>query len=273
MFRYILTNQLYNLEKQKSYASKIDFPCGAPNVPTIGAIVVKAAWKMLNDDEIKSGHFHKKDMLIYSPTDKNRQPLKATMGLVGLHIVHKSQDSQQWTWSTFEQVDNAPEYDDLHAGHKYSFYSPVVPKQKINTPPPPPWDPTTVEPAERRAQIVRMIPITREAKKLNDLFQNKLSRVDSKSVWQYYQLVSTQWPTIKVPNCGLDPVKERKAPVDPSAVPAPNFLGNSTLESYIQGHVPNTSSSCMECHMNATTVDGRFSDFSYLLQQAKAKTK
>jgi hypothetical protein len=290
MFEYIVGNDLYNIEGQVKAKSTV-FPCGTIAADPVnhldvrdGAIVVKAAWKILTDEEVKSGRFHVREAVIYSPKEKDipheeqRVP-GAKIGLVGLHIVHKSKDSQQWTWSTFEQVDNNPEYGDDATKKHYSFYAAESPNQKINAPPDRPWDPTRglagsdddkpqlPEPASRRSQIVRMIPISRATKLVNSQFQNKLREVNPHSVWQYYQLISTQWPTRKVPNC----VAQNRAPVDVTAGPAPVFLGNSTLESYIQGQVPNTSSSCMECHANAMTTTGRFADFSYLLQLAKRR--
>ena len=288
MFEYIVGNDLYNIEGQEKAKSTV-FPCGAIVADTVnhldvrdGAIVVKAAWKILTDEEVKSGHFHVRDAVIYSPKEKDiphgeqRAP-NVKIGLVGLHIVHKSKDSQQWTWSTFEQVDNNPEYGEDPTKKHYSFFAAGSANQKINVPPDRPWDPTRglagsddekpqpPELASRRSQIVRMIPISKATHFVNAQFQKKLREVNSKSVWQYYQLVSTQWPTRKVPNCAA----QERVLVDVTAGPAPVFLGNSTLESYIQGQVPNTSSSCMECHANAMTTAGRFADFSYLLQQAK----
>jgi hypothetical protein len=70
-------------------------------------------------------------------------------------------------------------------------------------------------------------------------------------------LVSTQWPT------------NATSPTDPTGAPAPSFLANTTLETYIQGKVKQTSSSCMACHNNATGTNGLFSDFTYLLQRAQ----
>ena len=77
------------------------------------------------------------------------------------------------------------------------------------------------------------------------------------SVWQNYELVSTQWPT------------NAQSKTDPTGVPAPSFLANTTLETYIQGEIKQTSSSCMACHNNATSTNGDFSDFTYLLQRAQ----
>jgi hypothetical protein len=85
--------------------------------------------------------------------------------------------------------------------------------------------------------------------------------VSSSSVWQYYELISTMWPT----NTG----QCQATAGDPLGTPAPNFLANTTLETYIQGMVPNVSSNCIECHNNATMTNAAASDFTYILQRAK----
>ena len=88
-----------------------------------------------------------------------------------------------------------------------------------------------------------------------------LAGVNAKSVWANYQLISTMWPT-NPGNCG-------PAPGDPLGTPAPTFLANTTLETYIQGTTPNVSSQCIECHNNATMTTPVASDFTYVLQRAQ----
>jgi hypothetical protein len=92
--------------------------------------------------------------------------------------------------------------------------------------------------------------------------QKLLAGVNPASVWQNYELISTQWPT----NPG-GPCAEK--PGDQLGTPAPVFLANLTLETYVQGMVPNVSSSCIECHNNAATTAGKPSDFTYVLQRAQ----
>ena len=77
------------------------------------------------------------------------------------------------------------------------------------------------------------------------------------SVLANYELVTTQWPT--------DPTNK----TDPSGSPFPLFAANTTMETYVQGNVPQASSSCMACHNNATATNGKVSDFSFLLEKAQ----
>ena len=107
------------------------------------------------------------------------------------------------------------------------------------------------------------------------------SQKSAKSVWQFYRLISTQWPTrpagLVSPPARKDGDVLRLSPADILGGPAPVFLANTTLESYIQGNVPSASSSCMDCHANATTASGpkqqvQFSDFTYILPASAAPT-
>jgi hypothetical protein len=67
------------------------------------------------------------------------------------------------------------------------------------------------------------------------------------SVWENYQLISTQWATGGAPQ-GTPPV-----------------LANTTMETYIQ-----STASCLGCHGQAPKASGDGSaDFSFLLMEAQ----
>jgi hypothetical protein len=277
MFDSIVADKLFSKQNQRS-ATKVVFPCGSATTtpPTVGAITVKASWKILSDEEKKNGHFHMTEAIVYTPpSDEPPVTEKCellTVGLVGMHIVHKTIGAPQWVWSTFEHIDNCPTEGEPAAKPQYNFFSKNSPAPSPNEPPPRPWDPNKTEPPDRRVQVVRKIPIPAPEKALSALYHDALRKINPDSVWLNYELVNTQWPTNPAKGCDV----ETTAPVDRIGTPAPQFLGNSTLESYIQGKVPNVSSSCMECHANATTfTSGRpgnipiFSDFTFLLERAK----
>lgn len=268
MFDYIIANKLFSKQGQANFTNVV-FPCGSASNKTVGAIMAKAAWKLLTEEEKNSGRFHVTEALVYTPQSDNpvvaEKCERAFVGLVGFHIVHKTIGAPQWVWSTFEHVDNCPTDGEPVSKPQYNFYNKNTPQAQTNEPPPRPWDPNKIEPPDRRVQVVRKIPISTATKALNARYQAALRTVNPKSVWQNYELVSTQWPTNPANDCDV----ETSAPVDRIGTPAPQFLGNTTLETYIQGKVPNVSSSCMECHANATTTDAVFSDFTFLLERAQ----
>jgi len=271
MFDYIFSNALYSKAGQKAFTGAVKFPCGVLNGAE-GAIMVKSAWKVI--DPADKGRFHTELALVYTPASQSpKYPAacgKKLMGLVGLHIGHKTNSGAQWLWSTFEQVDNVPTEDDVKNGKfkvKYNYYNPKCNATTCppNAVPPRPWDPTKV--SSFHSQIVRMnmfkgneFAFTSAAARNADALK-LLAGVNPKSVWQNYELISTMWPT----NTG----QCQANPGDPLGTPAPNFLANTTLETYIQGMVPNVSSNCIECHNNATMTTPVPSDFTYVLQRAK----
>lgn len=268
MFEYIVKNGLYGKLGQAAFNQNATFPLGAVPDPktspagTMGAIMVKAAWKVMgaNDDASK---FHTRDALVYTPPSSNPVIAESCslrkMGLVGLHIGHKTAREPQWLWSTFEHADNVPSQAEVDANQlktHYNFYKPGCSTQncKVNTAPPRPWNPN-VEPMAGgyASQITRLLNITPEVSGLNASFGALLPN----TVWRNYILISTQWPT------------NGTSTTDPTGRPAPTYLANTTMESYIQGTTPQASSNCILCHNNATQTTGKGSDFTYILGRAK----
>ncbi len=268
-FDYILANALYSKAGQQSFSGPVSFPCGQGEQQ--GTITAKAAWKVLGAHDNKE-HFHKTHALIYTAASVNppvkESCRKETVGLVGFHIGHKVNHAPQWVWSTFEQVDNVPTEQDVKNNKlkaHYSYYNPQCKSCPVNIPAPRPWIPNRPGPP---TQVVRMDVFPQDtaesALEQNRKAQQLLRGVSAKSVWQYYQLVSTQWPST---------AGDCNAIAPDFGNPAPQFLANTTLETYIQGTVPNTSSSCISCHRRATLTTGGApgsgADFIFLLQSAK----
>ena len=271
MFDYILQNTLYSKAGQKVFSGAVKFPCGVLNGAE-GAIMVKSSWKVISAAD--KNRFHSQTVLVYSPASQNPKYAASCstklMGLVGLHIGHKTNSGAQWLWSTFEHVDNAPTEADVASKKfksQYNYYNPNCTTANCppNQVPPRPWNPTKV--SSFHSQVVRMNMFKgnefafESAAARNAEALKLLLGVSSSSVWQNYELISTMWPT-NTGQCVANPG-------DPLGTPAPNFLANTTLETYIQGMVPNVSSNCIECHNNATMTAPVPSDFTYILQRAQ----
>jgi len=258
MFNYILTNKIYSKEGQKVFNADANFPASSTTTQQLGSIMIKTAWVKMGG-KYDPAKFYTTYALVYNnPAEEpgvKPSCVLTQVGLVGFHIAHKTASEPQWVWSTFEHVDNVPTLGQKPALPAYNFFDANCKACKVNEPPPRPWNPGT--PYTKPTQVERVIAITPEAQQLNASYHQALAAAVPDSVWLNYQLVSTQWPT------------NAQSKVDPTGVPAPSFLANTTLETYIQGHVKQTSSSCMACHNNATTTTGNFSDFTYLLQRAQ----
>jgi hypothetical protein len=246
-FNYLIANNLWNAAGQGG--ATVSFPTGpnqnpgpcdgGPCGPT-GAMELKASWKVLNPQEIASKRFYMRQAWVFNDEAGDPSPGKnpVTVGLVGLHIIHKTATQQTWFWSTFEQVDNTTS----------SFFNPHCPNCQPNTQTAKkPYTELAPDggPLNAPVQVVRTTPIQAEKTSpgLNAYYRGLLKG----SVWENYQLISTQWATGGAPQ----------------GTPVP--LANVTMETFIQ-----PKASCLGCHKNATTVDGGASaDFSFLLGEAQ----
>jgi hypothetical protein len=247
---YLLANDLWNKAGQARAQQPINFPqgpsdspsrCGARPCGPVGAMEVKAAWKVLSDAEKASGRFYTTEGIVYNDGNGAPSPGRnpVTLGLVGLHILHKTEKESSWFWATFEHVDNTTK----------SFFNAACAHCPANTQTA--QQPYTElapngQPLNKTVQVVRTTPLTTtdsDAILLNQYYQGLLR--DAGSVFQNYQLVSIQWA------------------FGAAANGAPTPLANTVLETYVQAN-----SSCMGCHKSARTAAGTPADFSFLLHQA-----
>jgi hypothetical protein len=229
-YQYIMEKNLWTKAGQQA-TGDLNFTPGAAG---LGAMEFKAAWKVLgaNDDPT---HFFTQQAIVYNDEDGSPSPgpNPVTVGLVGLHITHKTARQQQWLWSTFEQIENSK-----------SFSNPNCPASQC---PPNTQTATTpfVElnpdgsPHNKPVQVVGVSPTT--AASLNTTFQGLLKGTP----WAYYRLISTQWRGGSGP-----PVK-------------PPQLGNPVLETFVGITKPY---SCLDCHNFAQdSPGGSKSDFSFAI--------
>src|SRR5262249_839545 len=153
-FDYIVNHELYSRRGQSSDANstlRVDFPPGRKDASKgdPGAIMIKVSWKILEPEDDKS-KFHHVQALVAMPVSaaEHSDPpcIEKTLGLVGFHVVHKTEDRPQWIWTSFEHADNVPEQKDINDRKlkpSYNFYDPScsLADCPINQTPPRPWDP------------------------------------------------------------------------------------------------------------------------------------
>ncbi len=265
MFEYIDQHKLYNIQGQQAFTDTVKFPEGSNTKKVWGAVMVKASWKILGKDDDTS-RFHKIRATIHVLALPSRgikdSTYEAWVGLAGLHIGTKTVSSPQWIWSTFEQVDNVPVYGKVEKGKHYNYYNDAAGDKALNKAPAQPWNPGI--PNQIPSQVMRLTPIDTGTQALNDSIHKMLVMINPHSVWQYYELVGTQWP--------VHPTQSN------TGDPFPIYMSNATLETYDQGFIqagkvvysPGVTSSCIGCHNASVTWGGRPSDFTYLLKTAKA---
>lgn len=243
-FNAIVVPQFYNVQAQNN-ATEISF---AP-----GVMEVKAAWRQMTsaDPPAVTSRYYTETAWIYTPPFGTNPAtcVKGTVGLVGLHITQKTPTLPQWTWATFEQIDNVPPAASGYTG-PLSFNNPACPPAKC---PPNQSTENNGVPTGIPTQVARVVPIGQAAAAANPSWQQTLRQAVAASPFQYYQLIDIQWP--QTPS---------RPPV---GNPTPELLANTVMETYV------TLSSCINCHFTARTQSGKLSsDYSFMLAEAQPGT-
>lgn len=290
-YDYIVSNQFYNAQNQHNSIKAgvpIDFPKGILNsdgsTAKTGAIEIKAAWMEI--DSISSPLKWKRYKLSYATVmDPISGELRTTtVALVGLHILHKTQNQPTWVWATFEQIDNVPGVADNPANHPfgYNFYNASCAQNRVtykspyskkdtavlvsctaNTPPPYSLQDTAPVPI----QVSRTNSIDQtDAAPINTKMQGYIQSFYPNSVWQYYQLVDVMWSQNTQPS--LTPPLNTPFPLNVAAMTSgTNVLANTTLETYAQ------TTTCTGCHVFSQIAplasdksnNNKFGDFSFAI--------
>lgn len=225
-YDFVVKNKYYD---SSVIPKTVVFPHSSNTTGNPAPLKIKAAWKVMGDKNSKqpddTSKFYTTEALIYNKGENGNDDTceKKLMGLVGLHVVMKTEQLPQWMWATFEHVDNAPTQGERVSG-QYNFYKPDCQDCKVNVPPSDNDDTPT--------QVLRITPIDKTAQDNNLIFQTALKTLREDNVWANYMLVDAQW--------GADNL--------PKGVPnQPKFLANTTMETYMQGN-SNNINGCINCH-------------------------
>lgn len=319
---YIQSNGLDTISGQKAFVEKggkVYFTAGedpkSGNAHTgngaVGAIEMKSAWRIISDDE--ASQYYTSTALLDVPADMvfdSDEPIckEVLVGLVGMHIMQKNPVrgslKADWVWASFEHVDNAPlssdpadptdwesygKYADsvcpvdltAQAGKSYSLYNADCESCGNNMPPEkgsdekffwqstPPYAARYLNEDSYGTQVVQCAKEYYLTSALNTKWQAELTEIGS--VFANYKLLSAQW------GGNLEPL-----PGEFWRNAIPDFLANTTMETYIQtdtiniqdGKMKSGPSSCIGCHSFGTLAykDGEKSynaDFSFLLSLAE----
>lgn len=270
-YQYITTNKLYIPQSQQTCATDqagLNLPSGTAsgnqdkdcsnnpaNYGSDGAIEIKAAWVELKDSSLYP-KYKIAQAIIQGPNDP--QPRQAVMGLVGLHIIHKVPNAQQFVWATFEHIDNAPSTADISNNLKpsYMYYNPQCDPQTdyyqcTQNNQPQPNDPYTAP-----IQVVRLNAIPAPSNNINSAVWETLKGLNDDSVFQNYQLIDTMWPqsSQNIPQGASTPLSNGNI----QSGTYQNYVANTTMETYFQQpqQQPKSSSlfnpgGCLGCHVLA----------------------
>lgn len=231
----------------------LSFPAGTAPDPsggpqpwnTLGATEIKAAWRVLtHQPQLWPRYLLSEAWLVDPDTHKCQSEI---LGLVGLHIIRKTEQFPDFAWATFEHVDNAPDQNPSYADpythpDGYSFNNPNCTQN---------CEPNVARidehgnplyPKNQAVQVTRVMPVPSTTASLNLAMHEAIVAQNKASVFQYYQLVNVQWdkspvPPITTPG-GRTPLQSSGMTSDGNDTP----VANTTLETYVQGK------SCVACH-------------------------
>jgi hypothetical protein len=231
-----------------------------------GALDVKSAWMdMTGLPPSQTSRYYTRQALVLDPTQPTNGCTTITVGLVGLHIVQKTPTRPQWIWTTFEQVDNVPPSSSTTG--PFGFNDGKGTASPLNPPQP---DPDGGFPPTNWANpvvynVIRLQPINNTG---NGSFASSTQATNQNyqaalkgTVWQFYQLVMTQWPL--TPN---SPTTPGSPPNTFPGIGAKSSFSNTTLETWDQQSV---FTGCMACHNIQQTKAGSpptGSDFLWSLE-------
>jgi len=276
MYNYITQNALYNQNCFNAGSSNIHMP-PASNVPPSAneSMELKTAWLPMT--KCDSSKYH---CVIAKVNGQATQ-----VALIGIHIVQKLPNHEEWIWSTFEHVANAPQCTPVsspptgYSGWNF-FNSSFVAAGQDCTPCPNPEDPTGTEDpgdtacnpatqcnvytgANNEPNICRVADVLDDVNQLNS---SVWSQLPSNSVWKNYMLVGTLWfnPGMTSPTAPTSPV-----------LAGSTGLSNAVMETFTQnspdGSGGITQGNCFNCHTSAFKTDNPSSpetsghaDFSHI---------
>jgi len=292
-YNYVVQNRFYDARNQwkamQTGGPGLNLPDGGPDsrrYGPVGAIEIKAAWVEMDDPNLWPKFF----MTYAYVVDYTRHPPTckvAHLGLIGLHIIHKTQNAQQFAWATFEHVSNDPDLTATPApSATFTLYNSRCNRAtdhyqcRANTRPIPCSGstlPVTCDPYSAPIQVMRVKPIPPIVVSLNNVVWKEIRQNNRNSVFQYYQLVNVLWPKA---NVRITP-GARVPLTQGDAVPAKaqGGLANTTMETYFQGPEQRTMKTCLDCHSyaeiaaqpttNSTPEPNVAADYSFLLGHAK----
>jgi len=253
--RYVRYQTLYNqpaydfIVKNKYYLRSSLPPVPAPgaSIPGMqfpnGSIAIKAAWLDVSGmSDAQTRRLYTRTAILKNPN--NGACSRVTVGLVGLHVVQKTPSRPQWSWSTYEHVDNIPSSAAADGPGKFIFHdgsSAEMPDEN-----PLPLVPLAPQPA-KPFNVTRSArtPIHPNTAATNTRYRALLKD----TMWANYQLVMTQWS--RVPGNQANPVAVTvtgDASTTFPGVGAGSAFANVTMETFDQNRV---QLGCMNCHTQA----------------------
>lgn len=286
MYDYITTNLLYNENCFNDGGSNIHMPPASNVAPSPDeSIELKTAWLPMSPCDPKKYHC----------TIAKVNGQATLVALIGIHIVQKLPNHEEWIWSSFEHVANAPQCSPVSSVPQgYSawnfFNSSFVAAGQDCTPCPNPEDPTGTDSGDTKCDastqcnvwtsesakpnICRVVDLLSDVSQLNSSVWGLLP---SGSVWKNYMLVGTLW---------LKPGMTSPTDTSGQSPIGSTGLSNAVMETFTQNSPDGTGGitdgNCFNCHTSNFKADdptnpegSGHADFSHIfgrIQQTESVT-
>jgi hypothetical protein len=196
---------------------------------TDSSIDVKTSWIDMTNVQQPERFYTRKAWLMDLSTGRCSE---MTVGLVGMHIVQKTESRPQWIWSSFEHIDNVPQTTPSNLGPT-TFND--ASGQAMPTANPIPFPPPETPPPP--FNVIRVKPINASTLETNAAYRDALKG----SVWANYQLVMTQWPLV----AGNPKIPGSPPNTFPGTIDSSTSFANTSMETFEQRSV---TTGCMNCH-------------------------
>jgi hypothetical protein len=229
--RFYMRGELPKVPSPRPPRPVVEFP--------IGSIAVKTAWV---DIEGMPGslvqRMYTRKAIVKPPAGGACTP--RTMGLLGVHIAHKTASRPQWVWSSFEQKDLVPpKWADWPGAFVLNddTLTPMPASNPLLLAPlaPEPVTPFNVS-RDAGAPILTATELTTFA------YQHALAGTP----WEYYRLVVTQWPRLEGNQALPVPASQDGSIANTfPGIGAFSAFTNVTMETFDQRGV---QLGCMSCH-------------------------
>ena len=245
--RFFLRDALPPVPRPRPDRPVIDFP--------VGSIAVKSAWLDVTDlpaPLVK--RFYTRTALVKRATGDGC--VRATVGLIGLHVAQKTPSRPQWIWSSFEQKDAVPP--------KWADWPGAFALNDGTGAPMPEVNPLSLAPLA--PEPVRPYNVVRAANApiltATELTSFAYQRLLEGTPWRHYRLVVTQWPRLEGNQANPIPASvDGSVPNTFPGTGAFSAFANVTMETFDQKAI---QLGCMSCHNRARmTTDFMWSVFDH----------
>ncbi len=238
----------------------ICLPCGDKAKKDPGVLEIKLAFRELNPLHDSIERFITKKVVVFKPvgTSQNLQAAVHLFGLIGMHIIHKTQNYPAFIFASWEQVDvrnNNMQTIGLDSvkvdGTKYG----------------------NVDPHRSNPVIERVIP--EGVQQVNQSVKKAIQSKNASSKWQYYQLIGVQGIPFDYTNRNGNNNYFMANYAIESDLKLTNFHGsfpdpfNASINNVVFNKNAVNMGGCQGCHGQAQGSFG--TDFSFLLDSGNNK--